>query len=249
MANVRFAYDFDTWDGATITSSSEETNLPDDNVVDAFVSKVWRATGDSSEWIKFDLGSAVNIKMVGLFNHNLSSGATVKLQANATDVWTSPSYDVTLTWNAYKIVKFLDETYRWWRITFADGSNPDNYIEVGRIVGGDYLEPTYNIVDGFTKGLVDPSYIKPVEGLETYASARSKYWTYTLSWLWLTRAVQDDLQDMFETIGTTERLVVSLDPTNYPSKDSIYCMVRSDFLVANRFQDYADIGLTFVEQK
>ena len=69
---IRFLYDADTWDAATISSSSEAGDLVDDNAVHDFVAKPWRTTGDSAEWIKFDLGSAQQITCFCLFGFNLT---------------------------------------------------------------------------------------------------------------------------------------------------------------------------------
>ena len=156
MSNARFLYTF-KFDGATITSSSEVSGLVDDNAVDDFVAKKWRTTADTGQWIKFNLGSAKKITMAAIFGHNLTSGATVMLQANATDSWGAPSYSQAMTWNEKAIVKFLDETYQWWRITFEDGSNPDEYIEIGRICAGEYVEPDVNVNEEVQKKLIDPS--------------------------------------------------------------------------------------------
>ena len=246
-ANIRFLYDFDN-DSATITSSSEVSTLPDDNVVNDLLGKKWRTTGDSSEWIKFDLGSAKQIKEVGIFGHNLTSGATVTLEANATDDWASPSYQTTLTYNADRIVKFLDETYRWWRITFADASNPDGYIEVGRIVMGSYFEPSYNITNDFNRSLIDPSEADVTDGQQTYWRVRTKYWKYTVRFRLIPVSEQDNFETMFASIGNTEPVVVSLDPDTYPSKWSIYAQMSTPLNMAMTLLDYADLELEFEEK-
>lgn len=160
MSSVRFLYDF-KFDDATITSSSEASGLPDDNAVDDFVAKKWRTTADTGQWIKFDLGSpAKKITMVAIFGHNLTSGATITLEASSDNDWEGegdPEYSQVMTWNEKAIVEFLDETYQWWRITFEDGDNSDTYIEIGRICAGEYIEPTVNVSQDVQKQYIDPS--------------------------------------------------------------------------------------------
>ena len=144
MSNARFLYTFKN-DLATITSSSESGTLIDDNVVNVFVAKKWRTTGDAAEWIKFDLGSAKKITQVAIFGHNLTDASVITLEAHASDTWVAPTYSKVLTWGEFCITEYIDQTFQWWRITFADASNPDTYIEIGRICMGEYVEPTVNV--------------------------------------------------------------------------------------------------------
>ena len=91
MANARILYNMDTWDGATITGSSQaNTDLVPGNVVHDHVSKMWRTTGKASENIVFDLGTATKITVFSMFTFNLTASATVTLQANASNSWGRP---------------------------------------------------------------------------------------------------------------------------------------------------------------
>lgn len=244
MSNIRFLYTFD-FDSATITSSSEASGFADDNVAHVNVKKTWRSTGDTAEWLKFDLGSAQNIKEVALLNHNLTSGATITLEANATDSWGAPSHSSAFTWKTAKIVKFLDETYRWWRVTFADAANPDAYIAMGRICAGVYVTPSRNITERHIKAPIDPSIIQ--EYGSPYALKRKKYWEYRVRFKEISRADQDILTAMYDTIGVTEPVVVSLDPDTYPSVDSIYARMLRAMPIQGRIMTFADMELAFKE--
>lgn len=157
-------------DSATITASSEVASLPAANVAQAWRSKPWRSTGDSSEWIKFDFGSAQAVRAFALVGHNFTSGATVKIQANATDVWTSPSIDVTLTYHADNLVYLWssDQSYRYWRISIEDGSNPDGYVEIGRVFLGPTTIPERNFIR-WGKERIDPTTItRSYDGAESF---------------------------------------------------------------------------------
>jgi len=246
-ANIRLLYDF-LFDDATITSSSEVSTLPDGNVVHDFVAKIWRTTGDTAEWVKFDLGSAKDVKEMAIFGHNLTSGATVVLEANAADSWDSPSYTKALTWDERVIIEFLDQTYRWWRITFADASNPDEYIEIGRICAGVYFEPSYNYRDGWNRERVDPSEKEGVAGQQVYAKLREKFWRYMLHFEDISEADQASFEILFDTIGNTGYLVVSADPDDHPSDWTVYAQMMTSLAWAMRLLDFGSLDVTFEEQ-
>ena len=247
MSNARFLHTM-KFDTATITSSSEVTGLPDDNAVQAFVARVWRTTGDTAEWIKFDLGSAKKITMVAIFGHNLTSGATVTIEAHTSDSWTTPAYSATITWHAQALVKFLDQTYRWWRITFADAANTDGYIEIGRICAGEYVEPDVNVSEDVTRTVADPSNAEEAEGRQGWYYEKPQYRTMAVKFTGIARAQQDQLETMFEEVGNTRPLVFALDPDNYPADDTIYCVLKTPLAVALGALGYGDVGLTFEEK-
>src|SRR5512139_2649169 len=126
----------------TITSSSENADLPAENVQHPFRTKVWRTgVSTASEWIKFDLGSARAVQAVVLLDHTLTGDdSAISLQGNATDSWGSPSVNETLTYNAEKMIKVLSaaQTYRYWRVIFTKAS-AGVYRDIGRI----FLGPVY----------------------------------------------------------------------------------------------------------
>jgi len=53
----------------------------------------------------------------------------------------APDYTTALTYNATYIYKDLvtDQTYRYWRLSISDASNPDDYIEISKVFLGTHL--------------------------------------------------------------------------------------------------------------
>jgi len=247
MSNVRFLYTH-KFDTGTITSSSEaSSSLADDNVVHDFVSKQWRTTADTGQWIKFDLTTPGKITMLAIFGHNLSSGATVTIEANATDSWVTPSYSHAMTWNALAMVEFLDQTYRWWRITIEDNGNDDGYIEIGRICAGEYYEPGVNISQELQKKIVDPSFYQESEGRQGYAIDKTPYRTFDVQFTGISRTQQGELETMFRAVKTTGYLALALDPDNYPEADTIYCRMTTPLAHALGALGYGDVSISFEE--
>lgn len=245
---IRFLYSF-AFDDAAITSSSESGDLLDDNVVTDFVAEKWRTTGVTSEWIRFDLGSAQQVNCVGLYGHNLSAGTTITLQANSSDDFADPPFSEGLTWHGTRITHcFAPQTYRWWRLVLADADNPDGYLEIGRIAAGVFLEPGVNYRDDYRRIRRDPSEKLPTAGRQNYHRQKQQYWEYRLYFEALPGADQSLFETMFEAVGTHHPLVVMLDPEDHPSSRSIFGEITRDFEFSGRLVGAADVSLAIEEK-
>ncbi len=130
-------------DAYTLLASSAAPNLPAANLQDPRLSLPWRSTGDSDEWIKIDAGAGLtlNPNCAAIAGHNLTSGATIRIQGNATDAWGAPTIDEAITWRAGAMMHFfVGSALRFWRFRFQDAANPDGYIQIGRLSLGTYLQ-------------------------------------------------------------------------------------------------------------
>ena len=254
-AKARILYDADTWDAATITSSSEATDFADDNVVHEFVAHPWRTTGKASEWIKFDLGAATTLTCVGIFAHNLTANATLTLQAHASDSWGSPtnSQALTLATDAdsvvyEQIVFCLSQQFRWWRITFADAGNAASYIQVGRIMAGSFYEFARNYNSNIRRALLDPSESAQTPGRQDYTRTRKRYRQYTLGVRLQTEAQAEKMEAIFRKIGNEKPCVLMADYSNKPTAWSMYGYLKTPLSLAHRFTRHFDIAsLVFAE--
>jgi len=260
-ANFRIMYDC-AFDAATITSSSEEGALIDDNVVDDFISKVWRSTGTADQWLKFDLGSATTISGIGIFGHNFTANATVMVLATSADGFptvgvanSTPGWSTTFTIETDsdsvvidKSVVFFAQKYRWWQVTMQDNANTDGYMEVGRVMGGDYWESANNFRYDYEKRYADPSFRDESEGQQLYVKARTKYWSYMLAWSYMTQADQDQIETIFRNIGRQEPCMVALDPDDYPTIETVYAWLNSDVQYRKDRTGNATYSATFRER-
>jgi len=124
--------------------SSEQGNFPAENLQDIHLINTWRTNSPEEQYIKIDAGAGNTItpKCVAIAKHNLTSGATIKLQANSSDSWGSPPLDETISHAVDIMTKiFANLTgYRYVRYYFHDPTNPDGYIEIGRPSFGGYLQ-------------------------------------------------------------------------------------------------------------
>lgn len=121
----------------------------------------------TKESIVFDLITAQNIQNIAIMwpgedGIRLSNTAVLKIEANATNVWTAPAVSQTLTIdNNYVRTTHCfvtSQSYRYWRVTIQDPRNPYLYVELGVVwIGEDigFSSPE----NGFKYKLVDQSVI------------------------------------------------------------------------------------------
>lgn len=254
--SVRFLYDADVWDAATITASSEAGDLEDDNAVHDFVGRPWRSTGDTAEWIKFDLGSAEQITCVALFGFNFTSAATVTLQANSSDSWGAPPYSQALTIETdsegdvlKRLVFFLDETYQWWRITIADAANPDGYVEIGRIIAGAYYEPPRGVSEGVSIAVIDPSQGGAQNGLQAAYRQGIIYRRLAAQFRFMNLTQRDKFEGIFRKNGRTKPFVIVPHPTTRPTEDALYGYLTTPINLAHILVTHYHSGSLVFEEK
>lgn len=106
----------------------------------------FRSGALSDPWtMVFDLLTAQEAKALFIHLHNVSPGATVRIQGHTSDAWGAPSLNETVTWRAGTMVHYIaaaSKTYRYWRLVVeGDAANPDGYIGIGELYLGGYFEP------------------------------------------------------------------------------------------------------------
>jgi len=124
----------------TLTASSVKDGYSVENLKSYHLSKAFVFDGNSGNII-IDLLTAVSIKDFSILGTNLTDSATITLEANASDVWTSPSFTTNLTLysNGVAEKQDIDESYRFWRLVVSDSTLTD--LKLGYIyIGNDRLQ-------------------------------------------------------------------------------------------------------------
>lgn len=177
----------------------------------------------TSEWVRWDLGTATNIQAFAIIGTrlaglNISPTATVKLQGNTTDVWTAPQYESTLEYNEFSMgVLNSSGLYtgglRYWRLHIVDRDNPAGYVEIASAYLGELINPTTGCpqfpidIDG-----VDFSQVTDSEWGTKFATARQMTEEWTLRWEFLSVAEKEQLKEVVELYKTAYPFWVALDP-------------------------------------
>lgn len=199
---------------ATAVSASEAaTGFPASNIQSTFRQVRWRSLNvTGAKTVTVDLGSAKDITVVGVLDHNLTSNATVTVHSSADNFATS-------SWVADLVTSRLDEdgttiklnpivayveftTARYWRFTIADATNADGYIEMGRVFLGLFTEMTKNYATGWGIEPVDLSRVQRSLNGVVHINKKPQYRMVDVNFALIGAAQKDALRKVADTIGT-----------------------------------------------
>lgn len=208
-----------TEDATVVTASSEDANFPASNLQHPFRSKRWRSTDVTSESVVFDLVTTEAINSVILMWPKedgilLSNTAVVKIQANATNIWTSPSVDQTLTIsNDYDVASHFftsDQSYRYWRVLIEDPGNANGFLELGMVWLGKSLSID-NAQNGFKYKLVDRSKVQFTDFGHQYVDEYPQIASLEFNYQFLEYETVQTLENAFRRNGNREPVMIVLD--------------------------------------
>lgn len=170
----------------------------------------------SEEWVVCDMGSAVGVQAVCLKHFNFSSTSVVKIQANASDAWGSPSVNVTLSLVSDLKTHYFSsvQTYRYWRIFITDIDNSDGYSELGRVFMGTYFTPEKNIQRSYKKNYADPSTTIFSDEGQISTNKKTKFVQYSFRFASMGAADLAILTSMWDVLGHTGAFFFTLDRDN-----------------------------------
>lgn len=173
----------------------------------------------TKESVRFDFQTTQDIDSVVLFwpkedGIRLSDNAVVKIEANATDVWTSPAVSETLTIdNTYMVAShFFDapQSYRYWRVTVQDPQNPYLHIELGLIWIGENTE--FNEPEnGFKFSLEDMSVVSRTAFGHDYVDEYPQIATLEFKYNYLQYPTIQALENAFRLNGSKRPVLVVFD--------------------------------------
>ena len=258
--NVHLLYDTRTWDAATVTASTSASGQGASRVLLDHPGKKWRSTSKTGNTLTFDLGSASSTTMLGIFAHNFTSTATVTHLANATNSWGAPSYNsgaLTVATDGDsrvlpRLVYKLSQSYRWHQITIDDSANTSAYVEIGRVMGGQYYELVRNFKLGARVTHMDATPITSVPGsIENIQNlgAPGRFRQFRVDFPLRTATETRKLQAAYDLVGQSRPVVLCLDIDNYPSERSAYCFFASDLDISWRAYSSFDILTVVFEEK
>ncbi len=232
-----------TESATVVTASTEDTNFPASNLKNPLRSKRWRSTSDTTQSVVFDFVTTEEVNSVILLwpkedGIRLTDSAVLKIQANATNVWTAPSVDETLTIdNDYSMASHhftTDKSYRYWRVTITDPTNPWEYVELGQVWIGKSLD-IENAQNGFKYSLLDRSITVSTKFGHKYVDEYPQ--TATLQFDYKNMDYEDIqiLENAFRTNGNRKPVVMVLDP-----EDAIYN--KDHFIVYGLMSNQFTVG-------
>lgn len=173
----------------------------------------------SKEWIIFDMLTSQDINSVVLFwpkedGIRLSTTSVVKIEANATDVWTAPAVSQTLTIdNTYMVASYFFSTvqsYRYWRVTIQDPQNAYLYVELGLCWIGENTE--FNEPEnGFKFNITDLSSVSKTDFGHEYVDEYPQIVSVEFNYSYILYATAQALENAFRTNGNRKPVLVVFD--------------------------------------
>lgn len=220
MSNIRFLYTIQS-DTATPTASTAATGYPVANLLHPFRTKTWRSTTTGSTTVTWDLSTAQSSNTVALVNHNLDAGSTIVFEGADDSGFTTNLVTLNPVYNAGTIVLYhaaLNKRYKRLRLTKSTGA----YIEIGRVLFGNYYEVEKNCNVQFSDAKHDLSRSDKTIGGQTHTDIRNKFRAMAFPFSFVTQAQKDNMIAMFTATGIAQDLLVSIDSDNYLNAWSFY---------------------------
>ncbi|TXH09500.1 MAG: hypothetical protein E6R04_07995 [Spirochaetes bacterium] len=256
IMDTNFVFDSAT----TLTASSASGEFPVSNLKKYHRYNAWRTTGVTSETLVIDLQTAESIDAFAMvFDPNegikFTSSATIKIQANATNTWGSPAVDVTLSIDDdFSVITYFwttGQSYRYWRLSMADATNPYGYLEIPKIILSTSTQLTQMPNVGFVQLVADSSKVVETDYGHRYADNYPTLRTLELEYIEIPEADKLTLSAIYRRLGKVTPLAISLDPlqAHFSNKDEhfLYGYISNDLEISQVFTTYFDVKLGVVE--
>jgi len=213
----------------------------------------------TEEWITLDLGSAEEIDSFAMFFDPMraipfSAEAEIRIQANATDSWAAPAFNVLLTldteFDLLSVFWAQAYQYRYWRILIKDPANANLYVEVSTPILAMATQLTRVQRNGWSPEIEDPSDIERTKHGHEYADVYPQIKRLSLEYAGLSYADIKKLTAIYKRVGRVVPIVIALDPegTKY-DKDHfvLYGKFREAFNPKHLTASYFNYAVTFQE--
>ena len=158
MEYPRFIYDNSLVEAlapASITTSAVDSGYSEDNVKDRREFINYRNSTTGAGWLRFDFGTPVNIKALGIAGHKFNSQGITGVSLSADNAGASHPLANTIVSgftpsSDRALARFFDSTYQYWELGFTVPASA--YAEVGVI----FLAPDFLQFENLPRSPFDP---------------------------------------------------------------------------------------------
>ena len=226
---MRILYDNHVFD-ATIDSLTENPDVTFDiGLNDTRLSRKGRTLAVTGQWIKFTFTSAVSASYFAILSTNLTSSATVTIEANTTDSFVTPPFSETVTnYDGCWIANFTETSYQYWRVTIEDATNTDGYIEIGYAFLGTFLT-----MPGMNPGHILPKKTnsvsqKSISG-QLYGDVRLKFRAAEIGFQDVSQTEKDNIDTFFEVVDVVRPFIMLIWESDLDVEAPLYCNLTDEF--------------------
>lgn len=237
---------------ATITSSSENPYYDFDTALnDTRLTRKGKFLGIIEETITFDLTIATDMDYIYVSNTNFTSSATVTIQGNATDVWTSPSFSETLvelTNNGWIKAFNTTETYRYWRLKIEDSTNTDSELELAYVFLGPKLTLPNMDMNSVIPYTSNASVTKALSG-QIYGDKRVRLKGGRITFPIFNDTKRKEVETMFDYVDIVVPFLILFWEDSLSVEPPLYCTLTSNLEISKNPQEGLSwsAGLEFEE--
>lgn len=232
-------------DDSTLIASSEQVSFPSTNLQKQHLIETWRSSNVFQSIIEIDAGQDeggdihIQPDVVFLAYTNITDNAEVRIQANNINSWDNPSLDLEMNRYYNRNIKkntfftyheSLDDVgYRYWRIIIIDVTNPDGYIEAGRLWAGDAVDLSGPFIS-FEEENIDTSLTSISKSGQSYSDLNYAYKQWEMSFPYWNQEEKEAMEDFFSVTKKSEPFFVSYtDPNECTDYGPFYVIQTNDF--------------------
>lgn len=214
----------------------------------------------SAEWVLIDLitaqGVDAAIALLGAKSEDvavLSSSGVLTIQGNATDDFSSPTFEAILSDGDVKDVsKLLDffaatETFRFWRFFFEDRDNQAGFMQMGAAWIGPKTEFDRCYALNLAEARRELSRITQGDHGSIFTDVKPTRREWSFAFRETTDVDKDRWEDIADRVKVGDHMFYSLDPLNKPLTHTVYGYVRTPGISFEHIRS-EDVGPTTTPQ-
>lgn len=236
-------------------SSKEDSSYPVENLLNPSRGKLFKPTSNNFNF-SIDFGWNAYIQFIGMVGpldevFGISPSANITIQANNINDFTSPPYERAVKATYRGLYVFLEESYRYWKITINDNSPTVNSI--GYFYMGDMTQLTTRTINkGFNSNMVDQTRVIQALDGSLYFDKKPIYHSFSgLSLGYLSAQDRETLEGVFYKNGIGTPMFFSLDPSGMIS-DNLFeftklMIFKSAPSVSHEFNEKFSMSFDLVE--
>lgn len=180
----------------------------------------------SREWVLFQFAGVQNIKEVLVldFNWDNASGDIATFQGNATNAWTSPSFEdvvdqIHADGDLLLVYFSATQTYQYWRLLIEDQCyNTAGFSEIGLLHFGGYLQLSKEFGYAYTEGRNELSEELNADQGAPWLNVKESPKTWILTWPAITETDRANLQTMQNLVKINRGFFFSFAPSTAPER-------------------------------
>lgn len=178
----------------------------------------------SREWLLWDLQTSEDVDIVSAFDFlELAAGGEVRIEGNATDDFSSPTFSQVLQAGSYFATDvFATQTFRYWRLVVDDPQNPEGYSRLSYVHFGPELEIGSNFLFGYTRGRNELTDVSMNYRGNTFVDVNSSLHFWDTEWV-VEDADRTALEEALDTLKVGVKFVFLFDPdTDETDQELVY---------------------------